>query len=176
MAQALSGDEVRRLRELLDKEAIREVMNRYVRGSDRCDPELMKSAYWEDAFDDHGSFKGNAHDFVDRGYKLKIERAMSLSHILGSMTIDLWGDEAFCETYFLYGAQWADEQGSRIDVMAARFVDRFERRASEWKIANRVVTHDWSLVTRGLDERFPNFTDWVRGRTDRQDLSYSRAT
>ena len=52
--------------QLADIEACREAALRYCRGVDRLDPEEMKSAYWEDAIDDHGNFVGNAWEFVDR--------------------------------------------------------------------------------------------------------------
>ena len=48
------------------REAIREAAMRYSRGVDRLDAELMKSAYWPDATDDHGRFVGNGWEFADR--------------------------------------------------------------------------------------------------------------
>ena len=39
--------------ELADREAIRDCLYRYARGMDRCDEEMLRSAYWEDALDDH---------------------------------------------------------------------------------------------------------------------------
>lgn len=52
--------------ELADREAIREVAYRYARGVDRLDAEIMRSAYWPEATDDHGRFSGNGWEFVDR--------------------------------------------------------------------------------------------------------------
>ncbi|MDI1288993.1 MAG: nuclear transport factor 2 family protein, partial [bacterium] len=48
------------------REAIREVSFRYSRGVDRLDADLMRSAYWPDAVDDHGRFVGNGWEFVER--------------------------------------------------------------------------------------------------------------
>ena len=39
--------------ELADREAIRDCLYRYCRGVDRCDEQMLRSAYWEDAYDDH---------------------------------------------------------------------------------------------------------------------------
>jgi len=41
---------------LSDHDAIRQVAARYARGVDRLDGDLMKSAYWPEATDDHGVF------------------------------------------------------------------------------------------------------------------------
>ena len=55
------------IRELLDKQEITEVMNRYLRGLDRLDADLIASVYHEDATDDRGpevSRGGAIKDFV----------------------------------------------------------------------------------------------------------------
>ena len=53
------------LRELRDRESIREVIHRYCQAVDRCDLEMLKSCYHEDGYDDHGFFAGNAHEFAE---------------------------------------------------------------------------------------------------------------
>ena len=54
------------IRALIDKEAIRELVNLYCQAADRHDHELMRSLYHEDAEDDHGSFfRGKAMEFID---------------------------------------------------------------------------------------------------------------
>ena len=45
-----------KIQEIIDKDAIRELVASYCRAADRHDNELMRSLYHEDAFDDHGSF------------------------------------------------------------------------------------------------------------------------
>ncbi len=53
---AIDADLEKKLRELLDRDEIRQVMMRYARGLDRLDFELTRSCYWDDATEDHGSF------------------------------------------------------------------------------------------------------------------------
>jgi deazaflavin-dependent oxidoreductase (nitroreductase family) len=47
-----------RLQRLLDKDEIYECWLKYCRGVDRCDADLMRQAYHEDAFEDHGGMWG----------------------------------------------------------------------------------------------------------------------
>ena len=42
---------------LLAERAISRVLHSYSRGADRCDLELMRSCYWPDGTDDHGSHR-----------------------------------------------------------------------------------------------------------------------
>src|SRR6202042_2408753 len=53
------------LARLLAKDAISDAILRFARGADRSDLELMRSAYWPDATDDHGNFSGNALEFTE---------------------------------------------------------------------------------------------------------------
>ena len=55
-----------------------------------------------------------------------------------------------------------------METFFGRYVDRFERRAGEWKIAERVVVHDWDLA-EPVTLAFPpgRFTEGARGPTDR---------
>ncbi len=54
------------IQKLIDKDAIRDLVNIYCRAADRHDHVLMRSLYHEDATDDHGAFfKGSAMEFID---------------------------------------------------------------------------------------------------------------
>jgi hypothetical protein len=53
-----------------------------------------------------------------------------------------------------------------------RFIDDFERRGGEWRIARRVATTEWSRVDREDDWwAFP--PSFVAGRRDRTDAVYA---
>ena len=61
---AIDADLEKKLRELLDRDEIRQVMMRYARGLDRLDFELTRSCYWDEAVEDHGSYVGHPDDFI----------------------------------------------------------------------------------------------------------------
>ncbi len=54
-----------RVEAMLAKQSIHEVLARYCHGIDRCDIDMLKSAYWPDATDTHGTFNGNAWEFAE---------------------------------------------------------------------------------------------------------------
>lgn len=94
--EARLADLERKLEELSDREAIRNIIHRYCRAADRCDLEAFKACYWPDGHDDHGFFGGNAHAFCD--YVIPVLRKIEASiHAITNTVIDLKGDKAFCE-------------------------------------------------------------------------------
>ena len=49
---------------LLAERAIQRVLTTYSRGVDRYDFDLVRSCYWPEGTDDHGSFVGGVDDFI----------------------------------------------------------------------------------------------------------------
>jgi hypothetical protein len=134
----------RQVAELMDREAIRECMNRYCRGIDRQDETALRSAYWPDATDRHGPYQGSATGFIDWALKKLAADSERSIHNITNMSITLAGTQAGVETYFLALQRDRDAQGIAREVfLAGRYVDRFEKRGGEWRIAARTVVYDW---------------------------------
>jgi ketosteroid isomerase-like protein len=129
--------------QLLDREAIRECIFRYCRGIDRQDEKALRSAYWPDASDMHGPFNGSATAFID--YALARLRSSDRSvHHVTNMSVTLAGTQAAAETYWLALQREPDAAGTLKEVfMSGRYIDRFEKRGDEWRIAARTVMYDW---------------------------------
>jgi hypothetical protein len=136
------------LQTLLDKEAIRESVCRYARGVDRGDWDLVRSTYHPDAIDAHGDYKGNIDgliDWLDQRFA-GVDNSM---HFLGNSLIDFSGsDLALVETYFVSRRirPLTEAESKKLgsgDAMTreawGRYVDRFERRDGEWRVAHRTV-------------------------------------
>lgn len=132
------------LQRLLDERAIRRVLLDYCRGIDRCDRALIAGVYHPDAVDDHGGYVGTGHGFADYAVPRLLEAYDATLHVLGDSLID-WDpgsdDIASVETYVL--AQHRIDDPPTIVHFGGRYLDRFERRAGEWKIASRVVVREW---------------------------------
>jgi ketosteroid isomerase-like protein len=156
--------------ELADRQAINEVLIRYCRAVDRLDMELLASVYHPDAIDDHGDWVGDAPTFVSRAKHFMTKHFEATQHRLSNITIELDGDVAYVESYVL-ATHILAENG--IEVGGARYVDRFERRQGEWRIAYRTVVMDWYLTgDRGAPSA--HLASFAGGRRDRTDPAYAR--
>jgi hypothetical protein len=160
------------LRELIDKEAIREVLARYCRGVDRVHTDLAKTAYFADASEDHGVYRGTGHGFIDRP-EMKAPEKVIAHHCLGQTMIDLQGDRAFCETYFVCGIVWRSEGKPPFFAdLRGRYLDTVERREAEWKIAQRVALLDITQQ-RPLEAEWDLAHFFIRGVRWPDDLVFS---
>lgn len=132
---------------LWDREMIRDCLYRYCRGIDRVDETLLRSACWPGGIDNHGAYNGTTDGFIDWAMHALpgIERGI---HQLHNILIELRGDEAAVESYFSALQRQPGSDGGLVELyMAGRYVDRFEKRRGEWRVADRVVVFDW------VDER-----------------------
>ena len=136
---------------------IKDILNRYARAADRCDVDLMKACYHPDAIDDHGFFSGNAWDFCD--FVIKKLRELDLSvHSLSNSMIEFNGDQAFVETHYAVIHRIKNCLGFTDFYHHGRYLDIFEKRAGNWKIARRLICQDGE---RWLQTA--NFTDLLKG-------------
>ncbi len=154
------------LEELVSRKNIHEVLTRYCRAIDRCDLELLRSVYWPDGIDDHGTFSGNAMEFAEvviPALRANFEVTM---HAITNVHMEVAGDAAACECYVIayhkfrgdhdktdqiFGSRYAAQSGwpdaaimPQQFFFGGRYLDRFERRGSEWRIIQRTVVMDWN--------------------------------
>jgi ketosteroid isomerase-like protein len=132
------------LQRLLDESEIRTVLARYARGIDRRDMDLVRACYHADATDAHGHYNGDIDGFIQQSRERWTGRSESMHHQFGQSLIEIDGDEAWVESYCLcYIRLKAEEEGGkpRDRLGIIRYVDLFERRNGDWKIAHRKVVH-----------------------------------
>lgn len=129
------------LRALLDKDAIRDCLYRYCRGIDRADEELLRGVYWPDAHDSHGAYVGTASGFVAQAVP-RLRAGGRGVHQISNVLIELHGDAAAVESSFL-ALQTSAAAPTLETFLCGRYLDRFERRGAQWRIAERTVVYDW---------------------------------
>jgi len=150
---------------IADRMAIQDLIYQWCRAVDRLDLEAIRQVFHPDAIDNHGSYVGG----VDGLVKWISERHRTIPcsvHKVGQILIefghgsDLAVVETYVETLQHYppnakaslaqltgGTTGPDDMA--LDLMGrSRYVDRFERREGQWRIARRTLVFDW----RGLVE------------------------
>lgn len=164
---------------LLAEREIRAALARYCRGIDRLDEDLVRSAYHNPSYDNHGVYQGDGYAFASWVVPMLRQAYETTMHFLGNSHIEFSdndGSLAGVETYFIAYHLQVDEAGKRWNhVFAGRYVDRFECWDGEWKIVHRTVVHDWDEV-RQVTERFPDemMETFIPGRRDHEDVSYCK--
>jgi hypothetical protein len=190
-------DDATRIRELCDREEIKQTIHTYCRAIDRLDEDLLRSLYHPDGVDLHGSFAGNAHEFATF-IIARIKRMTTYGfHSITQSIIDVDGDSAFAESIYIayhrIGAGWepistyfgetyaaaAREAGTlgreHENSCGGRYLDRFERRDGVWKILRRRITNEWNRngVTTDLYDEGEIAHYNLPGARDRTDPVYA---
>jgi hypothetical protein len=160
----------KRLGELLDKEAIREALVKYTRGMDRHDDDIMQEAYHLDGTDDHNTFIGSSTDYIKHANIVHSMLCSAHQHYISNQTIDLDGDRANTETYFLAALR---QKTGQARLVGGRYLDRFERRDNHWAIAHRTALIEWSGDLAGEDN-LSILDSFNRGTWDKSDPSYKK--
>ena len=138
---------------LEDREAIREVIAAYAHAIDRRRWEMMARLFHPDATFGFGPVEGDWRGFVEQARSI-IDPCISTQHLLGQTLIG-FADAvtATCETYLTamhivpVGYPRSDVFPAREEtyaaIIAGRYVDRFEQRDGQWRIARRQGLYDW---------------------------------
>jgi ketosteroid isomerase-like protein len=157
-----------------DRQEIHDCLLRYSRGVDRADKALMMSAYHPDALDEHGIAQGGPEEFCDWAIGYHGEHQIQHQHIVANHTVDLDGDVAHAETYYVLFAE--NRQGPP-SLSFGRYVDRLEKRDGVWAIAHRVCVNEktTALVEIEMPEPWGSMLKSAGpSRRDRDDISYDR--
>lgn len=159
-------DQAEQVQALLDRQAIEQQLKLYCRAIDRLDVDLLRSIYWPEGTDDHGSFVGNAHEFAEFIMGDLRKRVIDGMHAIMHSVIEIDGAFATAESYYwayqlcpggleavteFFGERYAARHAERIDgphdfFCGGRYIDLFEKRGQEWKVLKRKITNEWNTV------------------------------
>jgi hypothetical protein len=131
------------IHDLTARRDIQSVINNYMRGQDRLLAELHLSAFHADAQVDCGLFAGDAAGFVGfaQGFLGDLQ---SSHHMLGQIDIQIDGNSATGEVYFLAQHRIQQDQKPYDLFVAGRYIDCYQDRGDGWKIASRKELIDWA--------------------------------
>lgn len=138
---------------LEDREAIRDIITAYAHAIDRRRWEMMERLFHADARFAFGTVTGDWRSFVEQARAL-IDPCLATQHQLGQVMFAFEGDTS-CHTETYMTAMHTIPAGYPMPevfpdrgkiysaVVAGRYVDRFEKRGGEWRIAQRTGLYDW---------------------------------
>lgn len=149
MSEIAQQIELQRLRELLDREAIRETIARYFTGHDRGDLDWVNSAFTANArlFIDGIQVRGSgtlpaSERPQPRG--VPMDKLLATSHVMGQCEIHVNGESARSETYAVaYLVLDSGEGRRRMLVRGLRYLDILRREGERWLIEERRHQLDW---------------------------------
>lgn len=139
------------VRDLAARRDIHDCLCRYMRGQDRLDPVLHRSAFHDDAWVDCGLMNGTADEFVAfaQGFLGDIEASQ---HIIGQVQLSVNGGAASGEVYF-FAWHRLHEDGVPTDLLVAgRYIDEYACRDGDWRIVRRRELVDWAKSTPAADQ------------------------
>jgi ketosteroid isomerase-like protein len=173
---------------LADRAQITDVMYRWCRAIDRLDADAIRSVFHPDAIDNHGPFVGGVDALI--AWLVGRHRTIPFSmHLVSNLLIEFaTADSALVETYIFATLRYSPEgkaalavftggaagpAGSTTDALSwARYIDRFERRGGEWRIARRTVAFDSTAMLDAGPNPAAVDPSWAIGRRDQDDPIY----
>jgi hypothetical protein len=180
------------IQQLLDKQAITEMITTYARALDRFDEDLLRSVFHPDSQHAHGfvgpssdpslpSTPGEPGDFVAYAYDV-LRTHTRTHHLLGNIFIDLDDDNAYTETYFsAYHRMRAkgdplaapNAYDTEMDfLVGGRYIDRFQKREGVWKISHRTGLTDWVRLEPPSTQGFNDTPADLLGHRGPEDLVF----
>jgi len=128
-------------RDILDRFAIREVLENWAVYRDAGDWERFKTVWHDDGYMTATWFQGTAGEFI-KASREGMEKGVNILHFLGGIAIDIAGNRAISQTKMTI-AQRAPVHGVLCDVLCTgRFYDFLEKRNGQWGLVLRRVCYE----------------------------------
>lgn len=148
--------------DLLDRQAIADLLARYCQTLDEYDLDAMAATFTEDAVTDYGEGRGGRVEGRE-AIRARIAAGQAefrrTAHVLGQSLVEIEGHRAEGVTYVTAWHEWQD---GRQAALRLRYVDVFRRdQGRRWSIAERRVEAmgvegfegtEWNWVTRSEPE------------------------
>lgn len=164
-----------------DREAIRDLIAAYAHAIDRRRWDMMALLFHPDATFGFGPVQGTWQEFAGQAQAI-IDPCLATQHQLGQVQFGFESGEV-CHTETYFTAMHTIPAGYPVPevfpdkgliysaVIAGRYVDRFERRAGEWRIARRNGLYDWREFREVEGVDLSEFPEGMAGHHDDRDPS-----
>jgi hypothetical protein len=153
----LSSNDVWALDKLLDREAIRDLLNRYFYGLDRRDFGLLATCFASDA---EGQYDGGKAVHLGREAIIETLRGIAQFefsiHLMGNTAINLDGDRANAETHAVaFLAVDGSAEKGLIMARGLRYLDDLRKGPEGWQITHRVHIPLWQYEVTSIPPGLP---------------------
>jgi SnoaL-like domain len=167
------GDDL--YRRLLARHDIEQALFRYCRGIDRADWDLVRTAFHDDAVDEHGSVNGSVDDLITWTRRRHEAVIQSMHAITNVGFLAEAGDRVETEAYCMVRQTVRRDGKPPANLsIGCRYIDTFTLR-DEWRIARRRVRYDW-VHRLDVDKEFLSTSpELVMSARDASDPIYEAA-
>lgn len=135
--------------ELGIRAAIDDALRSYCRGIDRLHVPSLEAAFHPGAIlEGYGSADATTiEEFIPRVLDSLRTKFVATQHRMSNTSIEIDGATALVETYVLAYHVVAHDTGRTLITFNGRYVDTFEGRDGDWRIARRQLRIDWSDIS-----------------------------
>jgi hypothetical protein len=132
--------------QLMDRQAITQLIYRYCRAVDRLDIPLGHSVWHEDATADYGAlYQGPGRGVIDLICK-QHQHLLHHSHQVSNILIEVAADKAGSESYVTASLRMLQSGTLKQLTVWARYCDRWSRRNGRWGLDRRVTVIDFDEI------------------------------
>ena len=136
----------RMLAELIDRQAITDLLLTYCAACDRIDADAVRACFHPDATHDHGGYVGPSRDWVAPALGWLAGR-VGITHMIATPRIVINGDRAASDCHFIAYNRLPRSAAIVEEVLVkGRYVDRLVRTGAGWRILHRTGIHDLELI------------------------------
>jgi hypothetical protein len=166
--------------------AIQDVEYRWCRAIDRRDYASIPDLFHEDAYDDHGAYKGGITGLID-WLRVRHQSVEFCMHQMTNVLVEFADDEnALAEIYLTVVQRYAPGEAgglshlvktpfrsdSHVDLISrSRYVDRLQQRNGVWKILKRTFVLEWRQILE-QDLEFSSSAGAAVGQRNLDDLVF----
>ncbi len=146
--------------------AVEDCLHAYCRGIDRLHGPSIIAAFHPGAMlIGYRAEPMTIEAFVEHALVSLQKKFVSTHHAVSNTIITRAGDSALVETYVHATHVEKHADGQNLHTFVGRYIDRFESRDAAWKIAQRILRNDWSMVVPMGEPMSGNYIPSGRGAT-----------
>jgi ketosteroid isomerase-like protein len=131
------------VRDVFDRQAVNDLLVRYVLGLDRRDWAAVATCFDPAAVFVHPGGRVEGPEEIVGRARAALEPLDASQHLLGSILVTVDGDEARATSYFHAQHVRAGAPGGDLYVIAGSYDDRLRRAGDGWSIVERVQAYSW---------------------------------